>query len=204
MSKHIDLRAPNIKVLFADYSSGVCFRYFPEIEQGKYMYRLLEGERVYRISYTGTNYDAVYDVTVQEITPEGLVVTSPNHYVDIQKWNEEQTEYRITSAVSNEPFLVPYKKRLPNGGWWRERDLVIEPLPKFYEKNKFADIISGKARIEGFYKGYPFKDGYSGKGLFYRLIGGRISHPEYEEKFKRFIKVDSIGQVDMFESEDKE
>ena len=188
--KSIVLRYPNVHICYIDNNS---LRHeFPEIVAGKYEYVLSVGDKINSIRYRDTNYDHFFDCEIVDIKDAGLVVKGCGHTEEIQIWNNEHTAYTIKKEWTKEPFFVPFKKWLPSGEWYQERDMYIEPCEALYEKNKFADVLAGNIATSGRRKGSPFvKDEIFERhtGIFYKH-GGWRGGSRYESNLNSFRKVD--------------
>lgn len=169
---------PNVSLCYMDRTgSWGGYRVFPEIEKGKYGYRLTVGQKLHAIRYHGTNYDIFVEPRVVEIRPDGLVVT---HL--LQKQGEG-------------PVFCPYKKELPAGGVYELRDLYIEPCEHLYEKNRLADVLAGTVREDHPRRPWEKDDERHDRGIFWqhggwRTTGDRIS----QENLRNFVK---MGQQEM-------
>lgn len=198
MMDSIELKYPNLTVRYVDHKNGPVHKEFTEIAQGAYAYRLSVGDKIPAIRYRDTNYDTFYGITIIEIREDGLVITAENHYIEVKVWNREGTAYQFVKRQDKDPFFVPFKKWLPNAGWYKECNLYIEPCESFYERNKFADILSGKVRTEGVYDGSPFVD-CRGEGIFYRFGGGRTKGV-YGDNLKNFVSSEKEIQISLFDN----
>ena len=177
--EEIILAWPIISLCYMD-RTGSCggYRIFPEIEKGKYGYRLTVGQKLQAIRYHGTNYDIFVNPKVVEIRPDGLMVT------------------HLLQKEGEGPVFCPYKKELPNGGVYAPRDLYIEPCEHLYEKNKLADVLSGNARDEDPRRPGRKDDIGKNRGIFWEHGGWRTTGDYIsQQNLKNFVK---LGQQEIF------
>ncbi len=169
---------PNVSLSYSvPTKSGICFECFNEIKEGKFGYRLTEGQTLESIRYHGSNYDHFVQPKIQEIRENGLVIT---HL--LQKQGEA-------------PVFVPFVKELPAAGKYAPRDMYIEPCGHLYEKNKLEDVLTGNVETEEYLQNGKI-DKNKGYGIWYQHCRFRTPVGR-NDNLKNFVR---MGQQSLLET----
>jgi len=156
--------------------SGYCN--LPEIEKGQYGYDLQPGQTVCALRYDKSNALMVFDATVKEVNGKGILVS--------------YRQRKQSGCYEDAEIFLPWKHNLLNANKLIPCNLYVEPCDWLFEKNRMADILSGKIPTETWIDEKLEKS--DGEGIWYHWGGKRTPVSKYAGNLKNFVR---IGQMEL-------
>ena len=159
--------------------SGSGFANYPEVEKGKYGYRLEPGQTISEIRYAGSNQVCAFNCIVEDVDDKYLTVKAHDYYKFVMDGRR-----MISMSKEDETVIMPWVDDLYNGGELIKCKMQIMPCNTVYQYWPIEDLLTGNVPDQDYEANGKVKE--KGRGIWHQH-GGWRTISKYEGNLKNFV-----------------
>ena len=182
---------PNLQLHWHNPKKGICgqLENLPEIENKKYGFNLLGGQKVYFIGYIMSGAPYAYRVDVIKVSDDGVTIDNWGWNKNSRTVGGDEVSNCFAAFMQEDgTALLPW--RVYDARRDMCHDLLIEPCEYLKDKLTMRQLLSGEREY--------YTDSY-GTGIWRRHGGWRYRISQFNENLQNFTKLGQITLQDISE-----